>query len=234
MKRMDEAPALHPIAIEVDLRSQQVKTPPDHAAVNRPAAVAEERRGVERGLRDNRLRIDRKPRLPLCLQDVAALEILAADRQLRLRPSELARGGGRRVDEPLLERPAERLPVGAKLRRPALCLVGKQTKRVAVRRRTKPEARHYRGCDHGCLLVVSDLPERRARAGALDQQRVPLAVDLEQPYRTLAAPVHKCIGLVGALFLRKVELQHGLTAVRERRGRGQRDVPLPEGLAEPE
>ena len=42
------------------------------------------------------------------------------------------------------------------------------------------------------------------------------------------------IGLGGALFLRKVELQHCLTAIREGYRHSQRDVALPEGLAEPE
>jgi hypothetical protein len=100
MKRMDEAPALHAIAIEVELRNEQVETPLNNRPVDRPAAVAEERRDVERGLRDDRLRIDRKPRLALRLQDVAALEILVADRPLRLRRGELTRGRGRRVDQP--------------------------------------------------------------------------------------------------------------------------------------
>jgi hypothetical protein len=138
MKRMDEAPALHAIAIEAELRNEQVETPLNNRLVDRPAAVAEERRHVERGLRDDRLRIDRKPRLALRLQDVAALEILVADRPLRLRRGELTRGRGRRVDQPLLERPPERLPVGAKLRRPALGFASKQAKRMAVRRRTQP------------------------------------------------------------------------------------------------
>src|SRR5207247_1637725 len=135
-------------------------TPLNNRPVDRPAAVAEERRDVERGLRDNRLRIDRKPRLPLCLQDVAALEILVADRQLRQRPGELTGGRGCRVDQPLLDRPAARLP--------------------------------------------------------------------------LADAVNERNGLGGALFLREVELQHCLTAIREGYRHSQRDVPLPEGLAEPE
>src|SRR5439155_25383334 len=62
----------------------------------------------------------------------------------------------------------------------------------------------------------------------------PIAVDLEKPHRALAPPVRECIGLARAFVLRKVELEHGLTSVRERRRHGQRDVSLPEGLAEPD
>jgi hypothetical protein len=157
-----------------------------------------------------------------------------ADHDGRLRPDKLPGGRGGSIDEPPLERPAERFPVKADLRRPGVGLGGEHAERMRVGRRTAPQASQHRGGDQGRFVVVSDLPERSARVGALDQQRVPLAVDLAQAHRALTMPVHERIGLVGGLFLRKVELEHGLTSVRERGGHGQRHVTLPEGLAETE
>ena len=76
---MDDPPAAHALALEVELRSEQIEAPSDHLAANRPPAVAQQRRDVEGRLADDRLGVDREPRLPPRPQHVAALEILVTE-----------------------------------------------------------------------------------------------------------------------------------------------------------
>lgn len=65
---MGDAPAAHSLAVEVDLRGQQVEAAPDAAfgvgiGAELPASVAQERSGVELALADDRFRVDREPGL---------------------------------------------------------------------------------------------------------------------------------------------------------------------------
>src|SRR6266508_3248653 len=89
VERVHDAPAAHPLAVEIELTGEQIQPAADHTRADVPAAVAEQRGDVERRLADDRLRVDRKPRLALGAEDVAPLEVLMADDDRMLRAREL-------------------------------------------------------------------------------------------------------------------------------------------------
>jgi hypothetical protein len=72
------------------------------------AAVAQQRREVERPLADERLRVDRQPRLALGCEEVAAVAVLMQDDVARR--AGIIEEGDRPLDEPSVARPAVALP----------------------------------------------------------------------------------------------------------------------------
>src|SRR5918999_4602370 len=109
-----DPPPAHALAVEAELGREDVEAPLDAAET-----VAEQRDRHDLALGDDRLRVDREPRLPLGGEDVAAVEVLAADDELSLCRRQVAqrRDGG--VEEPALERPAGLLPATRQLFAPA-------------------------------------------------------------------------------------------------------------------
>src|SRR5918999_3899958 len=77
--RVRDPPATHALAVEPELGGEEVEPPLDAAE-----AVAEQRDRTDLALGDDRLRVDREPRLPLGGQDAPAMEVLAAEHELAL------------------------------------------------------------------------------------------------------------------------------------------------------
>src|SRR5947209_5996973 len=100
VERVDDPPAAHALALEAELVHEEVEAAADDIRVDVPAAVAQQRGNVEGRLSDDRLRVDREPRLALRAKHVRALEILVADDEVRLGTGELPRGLLARLDEP--------------------------------------------------------------------------------------------------------------------------------------
>ena len=73
-------------------------------------ARADDRRDPELALADQRLRVDREPRLALRRQHVVAVQVLVQQHLLALRARQLDQRLERRVEQPALERTAEPLP----------------------------------------------------------------------------------------------------------------------------
>lgn len=106
---MRDPPPAHALAIEPELVRQHVQ-PAAHTrdvlrAAKQPAAIPEQRSGVELALARERLRVDRQPRLASRAQDVAAVEVLVEHDLVTLLTAELEARGDRLVDEATLERP---------------------------------------------------------------------------------------------------------------------------------
>jgi len=181
---MDDAPALHTIAPRgSSSAASRVKTPLNNRPVDRPAAGrGGARRRRNAGLRDNRLRIDRKPRLPLCLQDVCCPgdpggrpPASPATRRAHRRPRLPRRPASARTAGRAPPSRSEAAPSSARPRRQAVenrwPSGGGRSHRRAI----------YRGCNQDRLLVVSDLPEATCPGSARSiSRRVALAIELEQ------------------------------------------------------
>src|SRR5262245_28879414 len=214
---MDDRPAPHALAVEPELGRELVEPAaqtPLGMRLERElvAPVAQERGGVEGPFGEQRLRVDRQPRLALGTQDVAAVEVLVGDDELGLRGCELPDPGDRLVHEPPLERAALGLPSCGQLHGPALGLT-RQRAVAAVAGRTLPEPPEHRGADPVRLLLVGHRPQLVAGYAALDEQAAAFRIVLEQPDGGVAVPERQCVRLVLALWLGEVELEHGLRPV---------------------
>ena len=139
------------------------------AARGATGAGRAERGRVEGRLADERLRVDREPRRAPGREDVAAVQVLVADDESRLRRGEVSRERDAFVDDGAVDGAARRLPVARQLLRPARGLVGEQAERMLGRRRPVQRAEDRR--DRRERLLLRQRPELRPRAAALDQQR---------------------------------------------------------------
>src|SRR5207247_3779151 len=165
-------------------------------------AVAELERGDDRRDRElaltcERLRIDDEPRLALRGEDVLPVQVLVEQHLLALCRRQLAQNPDRnvtvtRVRQLVLD------PEGG--------LVLERVEPVAA----PPEPRQQ--ADQN-VERVRRLGEERSGLRALEQQRVPLVVALEQPHGAVAVPAFERVRLVLALAVRESELQHRGRAV---------------------
>ena len=199
------------VAVEAEVRGKAVK--PSAQAIERARSVdylfhsvTHHRDGREVTLRGERLRVDHEPRLPLAAEDVSCVEIFVPDDELSLCRAELPQRVDRRVEQAPLERTPVFLPLPWQFIRPAGCDLRK-TAHVAGR--WLPQAREQPGDDVPGRVVVG-LEQRRARHAALDEQRSPSRVVGVEQHRAVAVPDAERVGLVLALLLRRVELQHDL------------------------
>ncbi len=113
---MHDPPAAQTFSVEVKFGGKLIETAPDTPASSRILGelrppVAEQRGGVEGAFTDERLWVDRQPRLALGTQNVAAVEILMDDDELALGRDELLDRAHRALDERALERFAHLRPL---------------------------------------------------------------------------------------------------------------------------
>jgi hypothetical protein len=116
---------------------------------------------------------------------------------------------------------------------PARGLVREQPERMDGRRGT-PEPPEHAGGDAVRLLLVGDLPKRRARLASLQEQRAPFGVVREQADGSVSIPVGERVRLVLALGLGEVDLENGPRAVRHTHRRDVGDVAWLKGRLEVE
>jgi len=197
--RLTDRPAPGTLAIEPELARQSIE-PIEHG----PPAVAEleradNRRDRELALADKRLRIDHEPRLALRSEDVVRMKILVQEHLLALARSELLERRDRRLDQALIERLPDPLPLAADRARPPRGLVRQGPER---RPRRLPQARQELDED---LERVS--PEWSTRPAALEKERVALIVPGEQSHGSVALPVLEGLRLVIALVMGPPDLQ---------------------------
>lgn len=93
---MRDPPPPHPFPIEPELGDEKVESAPDSLlralALQLPAAVAEERSGIEFALPDEGLRVDREPAPFQVSENVSAMEVLVQDNGLSFLAPQLAAG----------------------------------------------------------------------------------------------------------------------------------------------
>src|SRR6059036_1202557 len=116
--RLADRPAPGALTIEPELARQSIE-PMEHG----PPAMAEleradDRRYGEIALAGERLRIDHEPRLTLRGENVVRVEILVQEHLLALGRSELLERRDRRLDQSLVERLPDALPLAADRARP--------------------------------------------------------------------------------------------------------------------
>src|SRR5581483_4926951 len=204
-KRLHEAPQPHPLPVEAEQLRQQVEPPAELG--ERRLRVADEGDRVVGGLADDRLRVDREPGLALRPEDVAAVQVLVAEDELRLARPERAQRVEGLADEVALVALRQ-------LARPALRDVGELLPGDVVGGRA-PEPPHQPAGDLDRTVVVL-LAERRARHAALDQHRAGLRVGGDQQHGAVAVPEAQRLRLVDALgVVLEGDLQHRLGAVRQ-------------------
>lgn len=211
---MNDAPASEAHSVELELVRELIEARADSLCGSGISselvpAISEQRGSVECPFSDKGLRIDHEPRFAFCSQDVAPVEVLVHDDEVVLRRRQLVGGVRRRVDELAFERPAEPLPLARELVGPARRFRRKQAIRVTLWWRP-PDAAEQPGCDRVCLALVLELPERRTRMAALDQQRAPLGIMGQESHRAASVPKGQCVGLVLRLLIREVDLQDGV------------------------
>lgn len=182
---------------------------------------ADDRRETELTLARQRLRIDDKPRLALGGEDVVCMQILVDQHLLTLGRRQLLERGDGRVDELLLERPPGLRPVVSDVARPPACLFGERPK---GRLHGLPET-WQEPDQHGERRIRIELAQVRPRPAALQQEGVALLVVSEQAHCSVAVPELERCGLVLALPVRPLDLQHGVAG-----GEDNRDVAAGERL----
>ena len=175
---------------------------------------ADDRGDPELALAGERLRIDRKPGLALRAQGVEGVQVLVQEDGLALGRSELAERVHRRVQEPALERASRPLPFLRKRGDPPGRFVSEGQERLAS---GLPEPRQEVGEDVERRLEP-DLGECGPRASALEQERVPLSVVVEQTNGAVAVPDAERLGLVLALASRELDLEDDVPGRNRERG----------------
>jgi hypothetical protein len=149
------------------------------------------------------------------------MEILVQEHLLALRRSELLEHRDRRLDQALVERLPDPLPLAADRARPPRGLVRQRPER---RPRRLPQARQELDED-----LERAFPERSTRPAALEQERAALVVASEQANSSVALPVLEGLRLVLALVMRPLDLQDDVP-----RGDDVRGEPTAERLFEVE
>jgi len=107
-----DSPATETFSVEAKFGRKLVETATDTPARSRildqlVPPVAEQGSGVEGAFADERLRVDRQPRLAFGAQDVSTMELLMDDDEFALRRDELLNCGHCALDQPPLKRFAQ-------------------------------------------------------------------------------------------------------------------------------
>jgi hypothetical protein len=105
---MHDPPATQTFSVELKFGRKLIETTPNTSASSRIVdellpPVADQRSGVEGTFTDERLWVDRQPRLAFGAQHVATVEILMDDHELILTRDELVNRANGAIDEATLE-----------------------------------------------------------------------------------------------------------------------------------
>ncbi len=231
-----DPPADHPLTVEIERSRKKIEPLSDRVCCirivrERAPAISQKRCGVELALSHERLRVDRKP-AALRAEHVPPVEILMDQDLLALTLTRLAEEPDRAVEKLALERPAVPEPTPREVLGPALGLVSEMPERLAFARRSPQLLQHLGRDPHRVLLRKT--PELFAGNAALDEQRTPSVVAVEKTHGPGAVPARERVGLVFALRLGKVDLEHRQSAVRTPGRHDQGDVRRLEGRLESE
>ena len=228
-ERLGDRPAAGPLPVEAELGAQPVEPAEDTASRVAELEGADDRGQGELALADERLRVDREPRLPLRGENVLRVEVLVDEHLLPLRLRKPVERVERRVEEPPLETGLA-LPLLREIRAPPRRLVGERAERLAC---VPPESREEPDQDvEGG--VGAGLVELRPGLAALEQQRVALRVFRQEPDGAVSVPGPECAGLVLGLAVRMDQLEHGRRPVLEVGPDGVACGARLVGLAEPQ
>src|SRR5216684_5440420 len=88
-----------------------------------------------------------------------------------------------------------------------------------------PEPAEQAG-DDDILFELWQLAERRARFAPLQQHRVEVGIEFEQPHGRVTIPEAEGLELVRRFHMRHTEFQHGASAVATHGGRHPRAAPI--------
>jgi hypothetical protein len=217
-----DAPAAEALAIHAEAR-QRVEPTAHLRAVAGETGVPQRADAVELPLPDERLGVDREPRLALGPEDVPGVEVLVdeAPRVAVDAPVEVER----RVQERSLERPASLLPSSRDLVGPPLSRFGERSEGVRVSRRVRQSLEEPRQDGN---LVDARLGQRHTRHAPFEEQGLPLVVPREESHGAVPTPCGQGVRLVDGLEVRRgIELEDGVARGHdERAGRVERLLQL--------
>lgn len=221
---LPEGPATSTIAIQAELAGEPVEAI-ENITTRMPELRATDESGdSELALPGERLGVDRKPRLALRAEHVPGVEVLVQEDLLSLCGREHPERVERRIEELALERPAGSLPFAGEVAHPPGGFFRERAKGRAGR---LPQPRQEP--DHHVERRISvERRERRPRPAALEEQRMPLRVVVEETNGAVAAPVPEGVRLVLALAMRELDFEDDVARGRcERRvGVGKRGLEL--------
>src|SRR5215213_6084120 len=122
-ERLAHWPPADAVAVEPELRGEHVEPVEDLPLGVAELEGANNGRGGELALADERFRVDREPWLPLRREHVFGVQVLAEEELLALGRRQLGQRLDRGVKQASLERPPRRLPLVRQVREPPPRLV---------------------------------------------------------------------------------------------------------------